>query len=501
MRATRLFALLAVTGALIAVPLQQTATAAVDRDHVIYWNEQLRDAFRRLTGDAAAPTRLARAAAMVHGAIYDAANSAKCVRAVACLGPKYLIQVPIRAGSSPDVDTAIDHAAFNTLKDLWPSLDFKPAFDAAQAAVSPDVTPVQRADGAAIGSQAATAMLQARAGDGSADATPYLPSTQAGFWRPTGSGPALTPNWGRVRPFSLISGDQFRPALPGGSTTITMPELLAGDAYAAQVNEVKRLGATGSTSRTPDETKAAFFWANDVDGTYKPVGQIFANTHTIAKQKQMQVSGTAKLFALLSFALADAAVASWDAKYLTGIDLWRPESAITLDGDNNPQTIQDPLWTPLSKTRSGTPFSPPFPAYISGHATFAGAWSRVMAFWFFGDVLTFDAGTEDPNAQGVIRRFTSFSAAARENALSRVWLGVHYSWDATEGLSTGGKVADHTTASYLGVNTAADWVFFGNRYNQDTCPAQGAKLLAEHRWTQYRCEVLSDGATFQLLVK
>ncbi len=499
MFAARLLALLAVAGALVSAPLQQPATAAVDRDHVIYWNEQLRDAFRRLTGEAAAPTYLARAAAMVHGAIYDATNSVKCVRTVSCLGPKYLIQVPVRAGSTPDVDTAIDYAAFNTLKDIWPNLDFKPAFDAAQAAISPDVTQVQRTDGAAIGSQAASAMLQARGGDGSTDATTYLPSTVAGFWRPTGSGPPLAPNWGKVRPFVLTSGSQFRPPLPGGFTT--MADLLTSDAYAAQVNEVKRLGATSSTARTPDETKAAFFWANDVDATYKPIGQIFANTHTIAKQKQMQVSGTAKLFALLSFALADASVAAWDAKYLTDIDLWRPESAITLDGDNNAQTIQDPLWTPLSKTRTGTPFSPPFPSYISGHATFAGAWSRIMSFWFFGDTLTFDAGTEDPNAQGVIRRFTSFSAAARENALSRVWLGVHYPWDATEGLSTGGKVADHTTANYLGVNTAVTWVPFGNQYNQDTCPVQGAKLVAEHRWTQYRCEVLSDGATFQLMVK
>lgn len=475
------------------------ATVTVDKDHVIYWNKVLLRTFRQVTGASAAPTELARASAMVHTAIYDAANSAKCVRAVGCLGEPYLVKVPLRAGSVPDVDTAIDYAAFRVLTDVWPAFDFTADLDAAQAALPPTVTDTARADGADVGTRAAEAMIQARVGDGAGAATAYPGSTQPGFWRPTGSGAAVTPGWGRVRPFALPAVDQVLPPLPAGRTS--MPELLASPEYAAQVNEVKRLGGTTSSARTPDQTTAAFFWANDLDGTYKPIGQIFANTQTVVAQNKLQTSGTAKLFALLSLALADAGVAAWHAKYETPIDLWRPESAINLDDDGNAETAADPSWRPLSKNRGGQSFSPPFPAYVSGHATFAGAWAKVMSFWFRGDAMTFDAGTEDPHAQGVIRRFGSFSSAARENALARLWLGVHYRWDAEQGLATGDKVADHVTAHHLGMNTATDWVSFGTAYNKDTCPAQGQKLIDEHRWSQYRCDVLADGATFRLSVK
>ncbi|MEV5343271.1 vanadium-dependent haloperoxidase [Streptomyces sp. NPDC052676] len=475
------------------------AEVAVDRDHVIYWNKILQRTFRQLTGPSAAPTELARASAIVHVAIYDAANSAKCVRPVGCLGQPYLTKVPLAAGTTPDVDTAIDYAAFRALRSVWPDLDFSADLTAAQAAVPSTVTDSSRTAGADVGTQAAEAVIRARAGDGAAEVITYPGSTQPGFWRPTGSGAAVTPHWGRVKPFALPTVDQVRPGLPAGKTS--MPELLASPEYAAQVDEVRRLGGTASTARTPDQTQAAFFWANDLDGTYKPIGQIFANTQTLVAQEKIQTSGTAKLFAMLSLALADAGIAAWHAKYETPVDLWRPESAINLDDDGNAATVADPSWRPLSANRSGQSFSPPFPAYVSGHATFAGAWAKVMSYWFGQDRMTFDAGTEDPHAQGVIRRFDSFSAAARENALARLWLGVHYRWDAEQGLATGEKVGDHVSANHLGPNSAADWVSFGTAYNKDTCPAQGQKLIDEHRWTQYKCEVLADGATFRLSVK
>lgn len=113
----------------------------------------------------------------------------------------------------------------------------------------------------------------------------------------------------------------------------------------------------------------------------------------------------------------------------------------------------------------------------------------------------FDAATEDPHAQGVIRRFSSFSAVAEENALARLWLGLHRRWDAEQGLATGEKAADHVVANHLGPNFAADWLSFGSAYDKDICPAQGQKLVDEHRWAEYKCEVLADGATFRLSVK
>lgn len=141
--------------------------------------------------------------------------------------------------------------------------------------------------------------------------------------------------------------------------------------------------------------------------------------------------------------MADAAIAAWDRKDDTPIDLWRPETAIALaDADNNPATDPDTTWQPLSADRSGVHFSPCWPAWISGHAALSGAWAGVMRTEF-GDRVSFTATTKDPHAVGVTRRFSSFTAAATENARSRIYLGVHYQFDADDGLATGLSIGDH----------------------------------------------------------
>ena len=112
-------------------------------------------------------------------------------------------------------------------------------------------------------------------------------------------------------------------------------------------------------------------------------------------------------------------------------------------------TTPDGSWQPLCVDRNGVHFSPAFPAYISGHATFGAAWAGIMKRYYGTDAVTFTATTEDPQASGVTRTFTSFSAAATEDALSRLWLGVHYRWDAEYGLSSGDNVANYVFANYL----------------------------------------------------
>ncbi|MGC5330318.1 vanadium-dependent haloperoxidase [Micromonospora sp. DT62] len=134
----------------------------------------------------------------------------------------------------------------------------------------------------------------------------------------------------------------------------------------------------------------------------------------------------------------------------TPIDLWRPESAIHhADTDGRPGTRPDPSWRPLSQNRAGQSFSPPFPAYVSGHATFAGAWAGVMRAYFGTDAVPFTATTEDPHAVGAPRSFGSFTQAAQENARSRVYLGVHYQFDAEGGLAAGYAVGAHVHANHL----------------------------------------------------
>ncbi|WP_125778468.1 vanadium-dependent haloperoxidase, partial [Antribacter gilvus] len=235
----------------------------------------------------------------------------------------------------------------------------------------------------------------------------------------------------------MTSGSQFRLPAPAGATSYA--GLLASPVYQEQLAEVRSLGGATSTTRTAEQRDIAFFWANDTNGTYKPPGHMLEITQTVAQSRNVtDARAVARLFAEASLAMGDAGIAVRDQKFLTSIDLWRPESAINED----PILAQrDPSWQPLlTDPVTGAHVSPCFPAYTSGHATFAGAWAAVMAA-HFGDAVTFTAGTDDPHMPtGYTRTFTSFSQAAAENARSRVYLGVHFQFDADGGLQMGGNI-------------------------------------------------------------
>lgn len=308
--------------------------------------------------------------------------------------------------------------------------------------------------GRALGDASAQAIIANRANDGSGDNTQYVPNMRPGSWRPAMGFTAATPNWGKVTPFSLGSQTQgdwlasFRPPLPASAATV--PDLLRSALYTSQFNDVKALGRFDSATRTPDQTDIAHFWANDLDGTSKPPGQLFTITKSVASTDSLNVPDTARLFALVAVAMADAAIVAWDAKYDTVLDLWRPDNAIQEAFlDDNAMTTPDPLWQPLSLTYGGARFSPPFPAYISGHATFAAAHGQTMANYLGSDTRAFTVTTEDPFYVGAPRVYNSFSAAAVENARSRIYLGVHFQWDADQGNIAGTKVADHVFSTLL----------------------------------------------------
>ena len=171
----------------------------------------------------------------------------------------------------------------------------------------------------------------------------------------------------------------------------------------------------------------------------------------------------ARLFLLVNLALADAGIACWEAKY--HYDFWRPVVAIREAepgtgpsglGDGNPLTAGDPSWTPLgapASNQSGTDFTPPFPAYPSGHATFGAALFRILERFYGTDAIAFSfvsdelngvtadwAGNVRPLAE---RNFETLSEAMWENAESRIYLGIHWSFDASEGVALGQAVADY----------------------------------------------------------
>jgi hypothetical protein len=166
--------------------------------------------------------------------------------------------------------------------------------------------------------------------------------------------------------------------------------------------------------------------------------------------------------ALIAVAKSDAFVAVFDAKY--HYDFWRPITGIresdlgtgpTGAGDGNPDTVGDPAYTPLGAPASnltGPNFTPPFPAYPSGHAGFGGALFQTLrrfyrtdriAFTFVSD--EFDGVTKDHNGNVrplIPRHFSSLSQAEEENGQSRIYLGIHWRFDKVQGIAAGRKVAD-----------------------------------------------------------
>jgi membrane-associated phospholipid phosphatase len=436
-----LAATLASVGMVVARPAAAFAATTATASTVFYWNDTLLEAFRRQVGG---PGPLARAAAMMYGSLFDVLNSAQWGRQ-SYVGSGYHAAFTLADTSSAvDDNLAAGIAARDALIDALPqqSAYVQQRFTQRHGSAS-------QTEATNLAAQVVAAERQNRANDG-ANATPsYTLDGVPGSWRPTGGActTAVDPHWGRVRPFVMTSTTQFRQPLPGGFTTY--PALLASSLYATVVNEVQSLGKSNSTTRTADQTQAAFFWANDANGTYKPPGQLLAHTRLVAEPRITNPIALARLFTQVSFAMGDAAIAAWDEKYLTPIDLWRPVTAIQMaDTDNNAATVRDATWQPLGAT-------PCFPAWVSGHATFAAAWAGVMRA-AFGDNVTFTGGTEDPNAAGVTRTFTSFTQAATEDARSRIYLGVHYQFDADDGMAIGTNIANSTTANKFGVLKCID---------------------------------------------
>ena len=385
---------------------------------VTEWNTILLDAVRTASS---APPLASRNMAMVHAAIYDSVNS------ISKKYSPYRVSIDAPAGASAEAATAA--AAHRTLVGLYPAQAGK--FDAAlQSSLAKIPDGKAKQDGIALGQQVADQIISSRNTDGITKVVEYTPSTDPGSWVPTppALAAALAPQWPQVTPFAMTSGSQFRP--PG-------PPALEGAKYAEEVNYVKEIGKIDSLTRTPDQTAIAKFWANGA-GTFTPPGhwnQIAEETATLTGQS---LEDSARLFALLNIALADAAISCWDAKY--EYNLWRPVTAIRqADTDNNPNTTADPQWLPLLTT-------PPFPEYMSGHSTFSGAADAVMSSVFGSDFGFADRGDRSVNS---LRTYQNFSEAADESGMSRLYGGIHFMSANVDGLSAGRNVGNYVVQNFL----------------------------------------------------
>ena len=376
---------------------------------VIDWNQVL---LSIVNTPGAQPSNIqpTRNFAILHAAIYDAVNS------IDRTGQPYLIDIHAARHAS-DV-AAADAAAHTALVGLYPAQRSVLDQDyAAELATVP--AGWAKHGGIRVGRRVATRILAIRAADGSnLTAPPFVPRGHPGDYRPTPPtfpAPVFT-NWGHVSPFVLVRGNQFRPGPPPGLTS---------HAYAASLNEVKRLGSSNSTDRTPRQTEIGTFWNAPIQNFWNQIAQTIAIAH------HSNLPTTARLFAALNLSLADSTIALYDAKYT--YQLWRPVTAIHLaDTDGNPQTAADPTWLPLPVNTAADP------SYPGAHSTISAAAAVVLAH-FYGDHQRFSVTS--PALPNVIRSFTSFSAAANEAGLSRIYAGQHFRFDHTAGLRLGHRVA------------------------------------------------------------
>ncbi len=398
------------------------AAPALAQNAAVLWNDAALAAIRATNTP---PPRASRNLAILYAAVFDAANGIRPAYDAYLVAPT--------APSSADRTAAVASAGHAVLIALWPTqaANFTTVRDGLLASVT---NPARRQQGIAWGDAVALQILSARATDGADAVLAYPGSTTPGMWRPTVSFggnvlPALLPHWGYVTPFAVADVSALQPE---------PPPALASAEYAAEVGVTQAIGRSTSSTRTAEQTEIARFWAYGPN-TATPPGHWNDIARDIAIARHLDLVESARMFALLNFAMADAAIACWRAKY--DIGLWRPITAIQLaDQDGNAATTADPSWTPLLPT-------PPFPEYTSGHSTFSAAAASVLARFFRTDAIAFSARSDD--LPGVVRNYVSFSQAAYESGLSRIYGGIHFPSGNSGGLQVGVLIGREVAATKL----------------------------------------------------
>lgn len=377
-----------------------------------------------------APNAIQVNLAMTQGAVYDAVN------AIEPRHQPYLLTTHFDPNASKDA--AVATAAYVVLSNIVQTVPLSIPFPNRGAlqsslnmayATSLDAIPDGEAktEGIAAGNAAAGVMIVARQADGRLGPSPWVPNSAPGHWQPlvVNGTPVLDPTaWvANVWPFLIQSPSQFR---------TDGPNALNSTAYAEDFDEVKALGSLNSTTRTPEQTHIARFWAG--------AGNVLWNTvaRNLVDQYAIDIGDSALLFAMMNLSAADSAINCWNDKYYW--DFLRPWHAIQrADEDGNPDTEPDPSWTSL--------LTAPYPEHPSGHLAGDGAHLEVLKIFFGTNHIQF--GVTSLNFPSETRNFDRFSDALNEIIDARVYSGLHFRTADVQGRNLGRKVADYMAKHYF----------------------------------------------------
>jgi membrane-associated phospholipid phosphatase len=389
-------------------------------NQVVQWNKNLL-VIVRTPGAHPATIHPTHSFALMHAAIYDAVN------AIDGGHKPYLVHLT-GVSSNASQDAAAAQAAHEVLVKLYPKL--QTTLDTQlQESLAQIPDGAEKTDGVNVGLTVADQILALRSNDeADAQPIPYVFGNAPGDYQSTPPNfpkqPQFT-HWSHVTPFALDLANQFRPGPPPALTSHT---------YSDDFNEVKSLGIMNSTSATADQMLTGHFWNGAIQNYWNEI------TQTAVIEHNLTAAESARLFALLNLTLADSIIAFYDAKYT--YNFWRPVTAIRAAGtDNNPDTTADPNWLPEVGNTT------PDPSYPGAHAVISAAGATVLDSFFKRKRFDFNVTSEV--MPGVERSFESFSAAAEEATLSRIFAGVHFRSDLTAGQHLGHDVAHFVVDNFL----------------------------------------------------
>ena len=232
-------------------------------------------------------------------------------------------------------------------------------------------------------------------------------------WVPTAVGmKPLLPYWSKMRPFALASSDACAPQAPPEFSIEPTSELYL---QAKAVHD--------ASIAMDDKAKAiAMFWSDDAGVTSTPHGHWISIATEMIERFDLKLDRTVEMYVLVGIVGADAFISCWDEKYRS--NLLRPVTYI--------DRHIEPNWKPLLNT-------PPFPEYTSGHSNISGAAAVVLTELFGENVAFVDKFGADRGLPA--RSFNSFSQAAEEAAISRLYGGIHYPMAVERDMPQGACVA------------------------------------------------------------